>query len=169
MAFNVSSLAKAKELYERADKRIGKIKEEHGKTLDEALRAGVVLASTGAMGFVNGRFGGEKQELVVAGFPVDATLGLLVHAAAFTKILPEGHRVLGHSVGTGAIAAGAYRMGQRVGRSYLEGNAHNAPQAVPQQIAAGVGTPPWAQSPPWATVAPAPMAVPQGMPQPPRG
>jgi hypothetical protein len=163
MAFNTTSLAKARELYERANAKVAKIKEDHSESIGEVIRMTEITTAAMAMGYVNGRFGGEEGELAIAGIPVDLTLGLVLHGAAFTKIIPDQHRAHGHNLGTGVLAGASYRYLAQIGKKGAQKAQALHPQAYPspQQLGQGAVAPP-----PWTPLAQTPQSigVPQGMP-----
>jgi hypothetical protein len=132
MSFNTATLAQARSYADRAQERIKKWREENSKKIGAGVAVVETTATTYAFGFLNGRFGGEHREMSIGGVvPVDLLVGGALHALAFFNGLEDDQAPHAHAVGTGALAACAYRYGQRLGESMLEGSeAKSAPKGL---------------------------------------
>src|SRR5437870_13042445 len=97
-------------------------REKHSKKITAGVAAVETTGTAYAFGFLNGRFGGEHGELSIGGVvPVDLLAGTALHALAFFNGLDEEQAPHAHAVGTGGLAACAYRYGHRLGESMLTG------------------------------------------------
>lgn len=160
MAFHIKSIAQAKQMAVAAKTKVEGIRKTYAYGIGETVRVGEIGGAAFGFGWVNGRFG-EAGELAVAGIPVDLTVGIALHTAAFLGGFGKGTsgRSHGHNLGTAGIASAAYRFGSQVG---LANKPHQA--ALPQ-AQAQAALPPWL-SPPWALPSQYPQQAPQAAPQP---
>ena len=113
MAFTSQSLAKAREYAERMQGKMARLRD----TAEEAIGNGILVTEVGgtafAFGYANGRWG-EDGEIKVLGVPVDLGVGFaLTGIAMFGGLGKYGEH--GVNIGSGALAAYAYRAGHQLG------------------------------------------------------
>src|SRR5881409_101128 len=80
------------------------------------LAASETMGASFAFGVANGRLGGERSELRIgATIAADLTTGIALHAIAALLRLNGEREPHTAALGTGALAACAYRYGERLG------------------------------------------------------
>jgi hypothetical protein len=114
MAFTSQSLAKARDYAERMSHKMAKLREH----AEEAIGNGILVTEVGgtsfAFGYANGRWG-EDGEMKMLGVPVDLGVGFaLTGVAMFGGLGKYGEH--GVNIGSGALAAYAYRSGYQLGQ-----------------------------------------------------
>jgi hypothetical protein len=118
MSFNTATLTELRHAAERAKSKMREFRAENSKKIAAGVAAVETTGTAYAFGFLNGRFGGERGEMSIGGVvPVDLLAGSALHALAFFNGLEDEHTSHAHSLGTGALAACAYRYGHRVGET----------------------------------------------------
>ena len=132
MSFSTATLAEARSAVERARTKMREFRQENSKKIAAGVAAVETTGTAYAFGFLNGRFGGERGELSIGGVvPVDLLAGTALHALAFFNGLDEEQAPHAHSIGTGAMAACAYRYGHRLGESMaVNAGAKTGPAAM---------------------------------------
>jgi hypothetical protein len=132
-------IAHAKEHIERLTKKHASLQDTLTKVqgygvskLKTGMATGTTLAVSSALGFVNGRYGGERGYLSVFHVPVDLTTGLVAHVVGATDVLGDLGTRLVHTVGDACWGAGAYRWTHSKG-------AELAARAAAAKAAAGAG------------------------------
>jgi hypothetical protein len=118
MSFNTATLTEMRNAKERALQKMRDFRRENSKKVAAGVAAVETTGTAYAFGFLNGRFGGEHGEMSIGGVvPVDLLAGTALHALAMFNGLEDEQLSHAHSVGNGALAACAYRYGQRLGES----------------------------------------------------
>lgn len=113
MAFTSQSLAKAREYAERMSTKMAKLREHAEEAIGNGIQVTEVGGTAFAFGYANGRWG-EDGELKVVGVPVDLGVGFaLTGIAMFGGLGKYGEH--GVNIGSGALAAYAYRAGHQLG------------------------------------------------------
>ncbi len=131
MGFNTATLAQARTYAERAQAKMREFRKENSKKIAAGVAAVETTGTAYAFGFLNGRFGNEHGELSIGGVvPVDLLAGAALHALAFFNGLDEEQAPHAHAVGTGGLAACAYRYGDRLGKSMATGDTAKAPSVL---------------------------------------
>jgi hypothetical protein len=132
MSFNTATLAEARSAVERARQKMRDFRQENGKKIAAGVAAVETTGTCYAFGFLNGRFGGERGEMSIGGVvPIDLLAGTALHAVAFFNGVDEEQSPHAHSIGTGALAACAYRYGHRLGESMaINAGAKTGPSAL---------------------------------------
>jgi hypothetical protein len=108
-----------------------------------ALTTGCVLTTSGVVGFVNGRYGGDADHLHFRGIPADWTAGLVAHIVGYTTgamtdtVAGEVGSLLVHAVGDAAWGVGTSRWAHAKGVE-LAARAKAGAGAAPQN-GAGAG------------------------------
>jgi hypothetical protein len=169
MAFTTMSVAQARELadsaenkYKTIERAMLKLREKAEGAIGTGIQVAEVSGSAFAWGYANGRWG-ENGELTLGGMPVDLGVAVALHGVAFLGGLGK-YAEHGHNLGTGALAACAYRTGSMMGaQSATKSNQQDAAD----QGAKNSQLPPW-MLPPWQPAPQQPPAVapPQPQPQP---
>lgn len=114
--YSVTSVAHAREMIANARKKMAQMREGAEEVIGEGIRIGEVGAAALGFGYANGRWG-ENGELAVGGIPVDLGAAVLLHGTAFMGGLGK-YAEHGHNLGTGALAAAAYRTGAKIGAAH---------------------------------------------------
>jgi hypothetical protein len=113
MAFTSQSLSKAREYADRMREKMSKIREHAEEAVGNGIQVTEVGGTAFAFGYANGRWG-EDGEIKVLGIPVDLGVGFaLTGVAMFGGLGKYGEH--GVNVGSGALAAYAYRSGYQLG------------------------------------------------------
>jgi hypothetical protein len=113
MAFTSQSLAKAREYAERMSTKMSKLREHAEEAVGNGIQVTEVGGTAFAMGYANGRWG-EDGEIKFLGVPVDLGVGFaLTGIAMFGGLGKYGEH--GVNIGSGALAAYAYRSGYQLG------------------------------------------------------
>jgi len=139
MSFNPETTALVRRLGEQARATIAARAHE---TPTENMAASVAAETMGAAfacGVANGRHGGEREVTVGAALPADLVVGVALHGIALllrSGSDPEPHAA---ALGTGALAACAYRTGERLGASMRR--AAVQPQVAPPAPALAPASP----------------------------
>src|ERR1700689_4440354 len=124
MAFTSQSLSKAREYAERMQKRMATIRETAEKAVGDGIEVPEVGGAAFAFGYANGRWG-EDGEMKMLGVPVDLGVGFaLTGVAMFGGLGKYGEH--GVNIGSGALAAYAYRSGYQLGQSAANDDAKPA-------------------------------------------
>jgi hypothetical protein len=126
------SLAHARELAERVQKKMAKFKEESETHIQYGLQGAEVSGTALGLGYANARWGGPNGAIEVAGLPIDMSLGITMHMISFLGGLGE-YREHGHNVADGAMAAFSYRMGMQLGRESKAQQPQQPAQPQPAQ------------------------------------
>ncbi len=137
MAFTVKSVAQAKEMWERAQGKMERLREQAESAIGTGIQMAEVSGAAFGFGYANGRWG-ENGELAIGGVPVDLGAAVVLHGTAFLGGFGK-YSEHGHNLGTGALAACAYRTGAQIGASAAQ-KAHGHPQNAALA---------WQQPPPW--------------------
>jgi hypothetical protein len=142
MAFTVTNVSQAREMAEQAQnklesaqKTMAKIREKAEGAIQTGIQIAEVSGTSFAFGYANGRWG-ENGELTIGGVPVDLGAAVALHGVAFLGGLGK-YAEHGHNMGTGALAACAYRTGAQMGAE----NANKPPRAAGDHQQQG--QPPW--------------------------
>lgn len=135
MAFSAQNIAKAREMVERARSKMTAMREHSEEVIGEAIAATEVGTTALAFGYANARYG-DGGELKIAGMPLDLLAGVSLHGISFMGGLGK-YAEHGHNIGSGAMAAYAYRAGSQLGRDAREGKG-----AAPGTRTAGYFQPP---------------------------
>lgn len=114
--YTVTSVAHAREMIANARKKMAQMREGAEEVIGEGIRIGEIGAAALGFGYANGRWG-ENGELAVGGIPVDLGAAVLLHGTAFMGGLGK-YAEHGHNLGTGALAAAAYRTGAKIGAEH---------------------------------------------------
>lgn len=130
MAFDIRSIAKAREYAEAAKKKMAKVREHAEEAIGYGIQAVEVSGTSFAMGYANARWG-KEGELKIAGLPVDLGAAVALHGVAFMGGLGK-YSEHGHNVADGAMAAYSYRMGAQLGVAALKS------ASTPQQKTSGL-------------------------------
>jgi hypothetical protein len=113
MAFTSHSLAKAREYADRMSNKMAKLREHAEEAIGNGIQVTEVGGTAFAFGYANGRWG-EDGEVKVLGLPVDLGVGFaLTGIAMFGGLGKYGEH--GVNIGSGALAAYAYRSGYQLG------------------------------------------------------
>jgi hypothetical protein len=113
MAFTSQSLSKAREYAERMSTKMAKLREHAEEAIGNGIQVTEVGGTAFAFGYANGRWG-EDGEVKVLGVPVDLGVGFaLTGIAMFGGLGKYGEH--GVNIGSGALAAYAYRAGHQLG------------------------------------------------------
>jgi hypothetical protein len=137
MAFNTQSLAKMQDHLERMQGRMAKVREHAEASVGLAIQATEVGGTAFAFGYANGRWG-EDGELKVLGLPVDLGVGFALTGLSLLGGLGK-YAEHGNNVGSGAIAAFAYRSGMQMGAQAAEASSG----ATPERTSMRMGAPPF--------------------------
>jgi hypothetical protein len=113
MGFNTQSLSKMQEHLERAQARMAKVREHAEASVGQAIQTTEVGGTAFAFGYANARWG-ENGELKVLGLPVDLGVGFALTGLSLMGGLGK-YAEHGNNIGSGAIAAFAYRSGMQMG------------------------------------------------------
>ena len=180
MAFTITSVAQAKDLLEKAEKRTKDAKANAEARAGMFLHTGETLLSTSVFAALNNALG-KNGVLSIGGIPVDGVVGTALHVMATYGMFGK-HDEHMHWIGTGALASFLYRQSASLGtkvapklpwRSQQQGFAESpggAGYLYPYPPAPIVG-PATAAPPPYTTSYGAPGAAPThlgafpGMPQ----
>ena len=135
MAFSAQNIAKAREMVERAKSKMATMREHSEEVIGEAIAATEVATTALAFGYANARYG-EGGELKIAGMPIDLLVGVSLHGISFLGGLGK-YSEHGHNIGSGGMAAYAFRTGSQLGRDAREGRG-----AAPGTRTAGYFQPP---------------------------
>jgi hypothetical protein len=128
MAFTSQSLSKAREYAERMREKMARFKEHAEEAIGEGIQVTEVSGTSFAFGYANGRWG-EDGEIKVLGVPVDLGVGFaLTGIAMFGGLGKYGEH--GVNVGSGALAAYAYRSGYQLGLDASEQDTKPSTPAV---------------------------------------
>jgi hypothetical protein len=128
MAFTSQSLSKAREYADRMREKMSKIREHAEEAVGNGIQVTEVGGTAFAFGYANGRWG-EDGEIKVLGIPVDLGVGFaLTGIAMFGGLGKYGEH--GVNVGSGALAAYAYRSGYQLGAHASEEDAQPKPAAM---------------------------------------
>ena len=113
MAFTSQSLAKAREYADRMSTKMAKLREHAEEAVGNGIQVTEVGGTAFAFGYANGRWG-DDGEIKFLGVPVDLGVGFaLTGIAMFGGLGKYGEH--GVNVGSGALAAYAYRVGAQLG------------------------------------------------------
>jgi hypothetical protein len=133
MAFTSQSLSKAREYADRMREKMSKIREHAEEAVGNGIQVTEVGGTAFAFGYANGRWG-EDGEIKVLGIPVDLGVGFaLTGVAMFGGLGKYGEH--GVNVGSGALAAYAYRSGYQLGAHASEEDAQ--PKATKASMRGG--------------------------------
>jgi hypothetical protein len=114
MAFTSQSLAKARDYAERMSNKMAKLREHAEEAIGNGIQVTEVGGTSFAFGYANGRWG-EDGEIKMLGVPVDLGVGFaLTGIAMFGGLGKYGEH--GVNIGSGALAAYAYRSGFQLGQ-----------------------------------------------------
>ncbi len=114
MAFTSQSLAKARDYAERMSNKMAKLREHAEDAIGNGIQVTEVGGTSFAFGYANGRWG-EDGEIKMLGVPVDLGVGFaLTGVAMFGGLGKYGEH--GVNIGSGALAAYAYRSGYQLGQ-----------------------------------------------------
>ena len=113
MAFTTQSLSKAREYAERMQKRMATIRQTAEKAIGDGIEVTEVGGAAFAFGYANGRWG-EDGEVKLLGVPLDLGVGFALTGIAMFGGLGD-YREHGVNIGSGALAAYAYRSGFQLG------------------------------------------------------
>jgi hypothetical protein len=114
MAFTSQSLAKARDYAERMSHKMAKLREHAEDAIGNGIQVTEVGGTSFAFGYANGRWG-EDGEMKMLGVPVDLGVGFaLTGVAMFGGLGKYGEH--GVNIGSGALAAYAYRSGYQLGQ-----------------------------------------------------
>jgi hypothetical protein len=110
-------LAHAKEYIDRLTKKhttlqekIAVAKQYGGTKLVTFAATGVTTAVSAALGFFNGRYGGDKGYVAPYGIPIDLTASAIAHVVGMTNVCGDvGSRIV-HTAGDSALGVGTYRF-----------------------------------------------------------
>jgi hypothetical protein len=131
MSFNTATLAELRIARDRAKETARRFKERYGKKIAIGFHAAETGGVAYAFGFLNGRFGGEENEMSIGGVvPVDLVAAGLLHGVAFFGGLDESDAPHVHALGNGALAACGYRYGSRLGERMAVEAGAKAPRAI---------------------------------------
>ncbi len=114
MAFTSQSIAKARDYAERMGNKMAKIREHAEEAIGNGLQVAEVGGAAAAFGYANGKWGGDDGELKVLGVPADLGVGFALTGIAMFGGLGK-YAEHGVNVGSGALAAYAYRTGFQLG------------------------------------------------------
>ena len=121
MAFTSQSLAKAHEYAERMSTKMSKLREHAEVAVGNGIQVTEVGGTAFAFGYANGRWG-EDGEIKFLGVPADLGVGFaLTGIAMFGGLGKYGEH--GVNIGSGALAAYAYRAGFQLGNDASSGDA----------------------------------------------
>jgi len=109
------------------------IAKKHMSALSETL---FVTSAAGVMGYVNGRYGGEKGYVAaIRGVPLDLCLGVAAHGIGFSNVLGDEVSSALHAVGDAAVAVSAYRYTHKKGTEQAHASdAAAAASAAPRTV-----------------------------------
>ena len=140
--------AHAREHIERLTKKHAALQEKSTEKSSYVITKGVAaltsacaVGTSGALGFVNGRLGGDLGYAQFHGMPADWTAGVVAHVVGYTNALGKVGSVLVHAAGDAAWGAGTYRWAHAKGVELAQAAAAKAgatPGASPQN-GAGAG------------------------------
>lgn len=103
-----------RQLSHLATKTVG-IRGHAERVAGEAIKTGLIVASTGSMSYVNARYAqAGKSAFEVGNVPVDLAGGLLISALSFADVLGRFDE-FGHAVGSGMLGAYFARLGTQYG------------------------------------------------------
>jgi hypothetical protein len=121
-------LAHARDHIEKLQKRHEQLRGTVARAQKVALKQahtltqmGFTVGTAGALGLVNGRYGGDKGYLAPWGVPVDFAVGGAAHVAGFvTSVLSEDDIMepviaLLHTIGDAGLGVGVYRWAHQKG------------------------------------------------------
>jgi hypothetical protein len=135
MSFPMMTLAEAREAAERARHAMTKVREKTEQAIGYGLEVAEVSGTAFAMGYANGRWGGDKGEVTMFGIPLDLGLGIGMTGVA---LLGGFGRYAEHgvNVGAGAIGSYAYRTGFEIGSesANVSAGAKQLPAADPHVL-----------------------------------
>ena len=114
MAFTAQALEEAQDGWRRAKEKLSRFREKAEVGIGQAIQATEVSGTAFALGYANGKWG-EDGELTVAGVPVDLGVGIALTGVAMFGGLGK-YAEHGVNVGSGALAAAAYRTGFQLGQ-----------------------------------------------------
>ena len=119
------------------DQALGKVMSSAQALGLQGAQTGVALVMGSAIGFADGRWGGEQGHFAKAGVPLDGAIAILGHAAGLATFLladtPNVTRFL-HAVGDAGTAAVFHRWAKDLGVT----SAHKAGLATAPSAANGV-------------------------------
>jgi hypothetical protein len=118
MAFTSQSIAKARDYAERMSNKMARLREHAEEAIGNGIQVTEVGGSAFAFGYANGRWG-EDGELKVLGVPADLGVGFALTGIAMFGGLGK-YAEHGVNIGSGALAAYAYRAGHQLGESAAE-------------------------------------------------
>jgi hypothetical protein len=125
MAFTSQSLAKAREYAERMQGKMARLREHAEDAIGNGIQVTEVGGTAFAFGYANGRWG-EDGEIKVLGVPVDLGVGFaLTGIAMFGGLGKYGEH--GVNIGSGALAAYAYRSGYQLGNDASDTTTQHPP------------------------------------------
>lgn len=133
MAFTSQSIAKARDYAERMSNKMSKLREHAEEAIGNGLQVAEVGAAAGALGYANGKWGGEDGELKVLGVPADLGVGFALTGVALFGGLGK-YAEHGVNIGSGALAAYAYRTGFQLGASAAQND--NQPVSAARRMGA---------------------------------
>jgi hypothetical protein len=134
MAFTVTSVAHARELYEKLENRMKNAKANAEARAGMFLHTAETLGTTAAFGILNNSVG-KDGVLAIGHIPVDGVVGTALHLMATYGVFGK-HDEHMHWVGTGALASFLYRVSSNFGAKIGPKLPGRHPQ---QQAPAGAG------------------------------
>jgi len=121
MPFDEKTMKLSREIVAKARADAARESESREEKLAASIAATETTSAAFACGVANGRHGGERGEVTIGPrFPADLAAGVALQGVAALVgggTNPEPHTA---ALATGALAACAYRYGERLGRSVRE-------------------------------------------------
>jgi hypothetical protein len=139
-------LAHAKDHIDRLTKKHASLQEvlqkgkEYGVSkIKTGVASGLTVVTSGALGFVNGRYGGDKGYVAPFHVPIDLATALVAHTVGLTDVFGDLGSLMAHAVGDASLGAGTYRFAFAKG-AYLAARAAAAKGGAVAGAGAGAGT-----------------------------